>query len=326
MDRTQKVKMEPGKIEKQNSKQVNLSIPREEIMSPGHVACQGCGATLAMRYALKALGRDTVLVLPACCWSVIDGPFPHSAAGVPLFHTAFETAASAASGVAAALEIKKKQSTVLAWAGDGGTADIGIQALSGAAEREENFIYVCYDNEAYMNTGIQRSSSTPYKAWTTTTPVKKGSEETKSTCSGKTTSKKNMVEIMAAHKIPYLGTAIVSYPEDFIEKLRRAKEIKGTKYLQILSPCPVGWKYSSEMTIRIGKLAFESCLYPLYEIVEGRYIVKKPRKKIPIEPYLKLQARFRHLKQDDIDCIQKNIDIAWEKLLRKEELSRSGWL
>ena len=131
-------------------------------MSAGHVACQGCGATLAMRYALKALGRQTVLVIPACCWSVIDGPFPYSSAGVPLFHTAFETAASTASGVAAGLEMKgRKDINILAWAGDGGTADIGLQALSGAVERRENLIYVCYDNEAYMNTGIQRSSSTP---------------------------------------------------------------------------------------------------------------------------------------------------------------------
>ena len=307
-------------------KPIKLSIPAEEVMSPGHVACQGCGATLAMRYALKALGRDTILVLPACCWSVIDGPFPHSAASVPLFHTAFETAASTASGVAAALEAKNKKTSVLAWAGDGGTADIGLQALSGAAERGDNFIYVCYDNEAYMNTGIQRSSSTPYGAWTTTTPIKKSSQGGEFGCAGKATPKKNMIEIMAAHKISYLASAIVSYPEDFIEKLRRAKEIKGTKYLQILSPCPVGWKYSSEMTVRLGKFAYESCLYPLYEIIEGRYIVKKPKKKIPIEPYLKLQARFRHLTPEMTTSIQSNIDGAWKRLLRKEELTQAGGL
>ena len=172
-------------------KKVKLTIPEQEILNPGHVACQGCGATLAMRYALKALGRKTIIVLPACCWTVIDGPFPYSSAGVPLFHTAFETGASVASGVRAALEIKgKKDINVLTWAGDGGTMDIGIQALSGAVERGDNLIYVCYDNEAYMNTGIQRSSSTPYGAWTSTTPVK----------TFKKSPKKNMVEIMVAHR------------------------------------------------------------------------------------------------------------------------------
>ncbi len=292
-------------------KKVRLSIPQEEIMSPGHVACQGCGATLAMRYALKALGRDTILVIPACCYSIIDGPFPYSSAGVPLFHTAFETAGSAASGVAAGLEIKgKKDINVLAWAGDGGTADIGIQALSGAVERGDNFIYVCYDNEAYMNTGIQRSSSTPYGAWTTTTPAK----------NYKKLPKKNMIDIMVAHTIPYAATANTSYPEDFIAKMRKVKEIQGPKYIQILAPCPTGWKYASGKTIALGKLAYETCIYPIYEVIEGRYIVKKPSKKKPIDEYLKLQGRFRHLKRDEIDKMQMNIDEAWEKLLKKESL------
>ncbi|MDP3790326.1 MAG: thiamine pyrophosphate-dependent enzyme, partial [Candidatus Omnitrophota bacterium] len=236
---------------------MKLTIPEIEIMSPGHVACQGCGATLAFRYALKALGRGTIVIIPACCWSVIDGPFPYSSAGVPVFHTAFETAASTASGVRAALEIKGiTDVSVLAWAGDGGTMDIGIQALSGAVERGEDIIYVCYDNEAYMNTGIQRSSSTPYGAWTTTTPVKKF----------KTGPKKNMVEIMAAHKIPYTATANIAFPEDFIAKLRKAKTIKGPKFIQIISPCPAGWKFPSQLTVKIAKLSFETCVFPLYEV------------------------------------------------------------
>jgi 2-oxoisovalerate ferredoxin oxidoreductase beta subunit len=264
-------------------KKVRYTIPEEEIMSPGHVACQGCGATLAMRYALKALGRNTILVIPACCWSVIDGPFPYSSAGVPLFHTAFETAASTASGVAAGLSVKKKSDVhVLAWAGDGGTADIGLQALSGAAERRDNFIYVCYDNEAYMNTGIQRSSSTPYGAWTTTTPER----------DFKSRPKKNMVEIMAAHGIQYAASACTSYPEDFIDKLRKAKDLSGVKYIQVLAPCPVGWKYPSEKTVAVGRLAFETCLYPLYEVIEGRYAVKKPVNKKPVGEYIKLQGEI----------------------------------
>jgi len=291
-------------------KEVKYTIPQEEVMSPGHVACQGCGATLAMRYALKALGRKTILVIPACCWSVIDGPFPYSSAGVPLFHTAFETAASTASGVAAALEIKKKTGVnVLAWAGDGGTADIGLQALSGAVERRENFIYICYDNEAYMNTGIQRSSSTPYGAWTTTTPEK----------DFKSRPKKKMVEIMVAHDIPYAATADTSYPEDFVEKIRKAMKIRGPKYIQVLAPCPVGWKFPSDKTVALGKLAFETCLYPIYEVIEGRYIVKRPVKKKPVDEYLNAQGRFRHLEPDIIRRIQDDVDLAWSKLLRKEE-------
>jgi len=210
------------------TKEVKYTLPTDEVMNPGHLACQGCGATLAMRYALKALGRDTIVVIPACCWSIIDGPFPYSSLGVPLFHTAFETAGSTASGVVAGLQIKNKTTQVLAWAGDGGTADIGLQALSGAAERGEDFIYVCYDNEAYMNTGTQRSSSTPYGAWTSTTPVNKF----------KTRPKKNMIEIMAAHSMPYVATANTSYPEDFVAKLQKAKSMRGPKYIQILAPCP----------------------------------------------------------------------------------------
>jgi len=198
---------------------------------------------------------------------------------------------------------------VLAWAGDGGTADIGIQALSGAVERGDDFIYVCYDNEAYMNTGIQRSSSTPYGAWTTTTPGK----------SFKTLPKKNMVEIMVAHTIPYAATANIAYPEDFIEKLKKARDIRGPKYIQILAPCPVGWKYSSEKTIKLGRLAFETCIFPLYEVVEDRYIVKKPSSKRPVTEYLQLQGRFSHLKAEEISKMQEYVDSAWKKLLKKEE-------
>jgi len=165
-------------------RKMTITLPREELMSSGHLACQGCGATLAMRYALKALGQKTILCIPACCWSVVDGPFPHSSLDVPIYHCAFETAASSASGVRAGLDmVGDKETTVMAWAGDGGTFDIGIQALSGAAERNEDFIYACYDNEAYMNTGIQRSSATPLGAWTTTTPVKHYKKERKKTSS-----------------------------------------------------------------------------------------------------------------------------------------------
>jgi len=291
-------------------KNPKLSIPQEEFVNPGHVACQGCGAVLAMRYALKALGKDTVVVLPACCWTIISGAFPSATLDVPLFHTAFETAASTASGVRAAIDAKGKKTNVLAWAGDGGTADIGLQALSGAVERGENFIYVCYDNEAYMNTGIQRSSSTPYGAWTTTTPFP-----------GKTTPKKNVVEIMVAHRISYAATANIAYPEDFVAKLKRASQIRSTKYIQIFSPCPVGWKYSSELTVRLGRLAYQSCVYPLYEVIEGKYTIKKPAKETPVSEYIKLQSRFKHLDKAAIDAIQKTVDYEWERLIKKEKES-----
>ncbi len=289
---------------------MKLTIPEEEILSTGHLACQGCGAALAMRYALKALGRKVIIALPACCWTVIDGPFPYSSVGVPLFHTAFETTASVASGIEAALEIQEKKGvTVLGWAGDGGTMDIGIQALSGAVERGDNFIYVCYDNEAYMNTGIQRSSSTPYGAWTTTTPAK----------TFKSTPKKNMVEIMVAHKIPYAATASISHPEDFIGKLRTAKEIKGTKYLQIIAPCPVGWRYSPELTIKAARLAVQTNIFPLYEVKYGKYRVKKSASPKPVAEYLEFQGRFKHLKATQISEIQKKVDEEWMILLKKEE-------
>ncbi len=289
-----------------------LSIPEIELMSPGHVACQGCGATLAFRYALKALGRKTIVIIPACCWSVIDGPFPHSSAGVPLFHTAFETAASTTSGVKAALEVKGNSDvSALAWAGDGGTMDIGIQALSGAVERGDDIIYVCYDNEAYMNTGIQRSSSTPHGAWTTTTPAK----------NFKKGPKKNMVEIMLAHKIPYTATANIAFPEDFIAKLQKARAIKGPKFIQILSPCPVGWKFPSHLTIKVAKLAFETCIYPVYEVENSRYTIKRPNTKKPVKLYLEQQGRFRHLTDSTIDEIQENVDREWEILLNRESAS-----
>jgi len=239
---------------------VKPRIPENELMYSGHLACPGCGASLSMRYALKALGPNTMVIIPACCWSIIAGPFPYSALRVPVFHTAFETAGAVASGMRAALEMKKKKDvTVMSWAGDGGTFDIGFQSLSGAAERNEDFIYVCYDNEAYMNTGIQRSSATPYGAWTTTTPERHLKENPK----------KNMVEIMAAHRIPYIATASVAYPEDFVRKFQKAKTIRGTKFIHIFSPCPPGWKIQDDQSIRVSHLAVHSKVFPLIEIEHG---------------------------------------------------------
>jgi len=289
---------------------MKLSLPLEEYMNPGHLACQGCGATLAMRYVLKALGQRTVLCIPACCWSVIDGPFPYSCLDVPIFHCAFETAAASASGVKAGLEmVGDKETTVVAWAGDGGTFDIGLQALSGTAERNDNIIYVCYDNEAYMNTGIQRSSATPYGAWTTTTPVKHFKDQPK----------KDIVAIMAAHAIPYVATASVAYPEDLYRKMKKAKDIKGTRFFHIFAPCPSGWKSRPEDTIKLARLAVQTCYFPLYEIEWGeKYTLNiKPREKKPVIEYLRLQGRFSHLTEKEINLIQAEVDRKWERLLKR---------
>lgn len=294
-------------------KMMRATIPEEEYMFPGTVDCQGCGAAYAMRLALKALGPKTMVVIPACCWSIIAGPFPTSALKMPIYHTAFETAAAVASGIKAGLSIKEMDATVLAWAGDGGTFDIGIQALSAAAERNEDFIYVCYDNEAYMNTGIQRSSATPWGAWTTTTPRKHPKDRPK----------KNMMEIMAAHRIPYAASATVGHPEDFVRKLKKAKEIKGTRFFHVLATCPTGWRSPPELMLELPRLAVETCVFPLYEIENGVYsISKKPKQKLPVAEYLKVQGRFRHLTDQQIQYIQDHVDETWDLLLKKEKLGR----
>ena len=280
-----------------------------ELMCSGHVGCPGCGATIAMRFMLKALGEKTVMVLPACCWSVIAGPFPQSSLKIPVIHTAFETGGATASGVRAALDTRgDEETTVITWAGDGGTFDIGFQALSGAVERNENFIYICYDNEAYMNTGIQRSSSTPYGAWTTTTS---GSD-------WKKLRKKNIVEALVAHRIPYAATANIAYPEDLVRKVKKAKDVKGSRFLHIYASCPTGWRIPSEMSIKIARMAVQTNIFPLYEVENGvNYTINvKPREYL-VREYFKLQGRFRHLSEEDLDQIQAMVNEDWELLLRK---------
>lgn len=290
-------------------RKMTLTIPREEFMSPGHLACQGCGASLAMRLALKGLGQRTIVCIPACCWAVIDGPFPHSSLDIPIYHCAFETAASSASGVRAGLEmVGDTETTVLAWAGDGGTFDIGLQSLSGAAERNDDIIYTCYDNEAYMNTGIQRSSATPVGAWTTTTPVKHYKKERK----------KDIIGIMAAHGVPYIATASVAYPEDMVKKFKKAREIKGTRFILVFAPCPAGWKSRPEDSIKLARLAVQTGYFPLFEIENGEKwtLNLKVKERKPIAEYLKLQGRFRHLKEEEIAMIQKEVDERWAKILK----------
>jgi pyruvate/2-oxoacid:ferredoxin oxidoreductase beta subunit len=290
---------------------INERVPQEELLYSGHLACPGCGGALAMRMVLKELGRNTIVVLPACCWSIIAGPYPQSSLGVPVYHTAFETGAAVASGVRAALDVRgQKETNVLVWAGDGGTFDIGLQALSGAAERNENIIYVCYDNEAYMNTGIQRSSATPWGAWTTTTPAE----------NPQATQKKDILAILAAHRIPYAATASISYPVDLLDKVRRLRDITGTRFLHVLAPCPPGWKYSDEQSIEMGRLAVRSRVFPLLEVEHGmRWRFTHDPEPIPIEEYLRPQGRFRHLGAEDVATVQEMVDARYRWLERMVE-------
>ena len=284
---------------------MQLEAMDRELMCSGHVGCPGCGATIAMRFMLKALGEKTVMVLPACCWSVIAGPFPQSSLKIPVIHTAFETGGATASGVRAALDMRgDEETTVVTWAGDGGT-QIG---RASCRKRNENFIYICYDNEAYMNTGIQRSSSTPYGAWTTTTS---GSD-------WKKLRKKNIVEALVAHRIPYAATANIAYPEDLVRKVKKAKEVKGSRFLHIYASCPTGWRIPSEMSIKIARMAVQTNIFPLYEVENGvNYTINiKPREYL-VREYFKLQGRFRHLSEEDLDQIQAMVNEDWELLLRK---------
>jgi pyruvate ferredoxin oxidoreductase beta subunit len=284
-------------------------LPTEEHLLPGHAACAGCGATVAIRLAQKALGPKTVFVVPACCTSVLQSAFPFTAFNMPCLNIAFEAAAAAASGVVAAYDARGiKGVTVLAWAGDGGTVDIGLQALSGAAERGTNFIYVCYDNEAYGNTGFQRSGSSPFGSRTTTTPT------------GKREHKKDVPMIMAAHGIPYVATACIAYPLDFVNKLRKAKTFVGTKYLQILTPCPPGWRFSTERTVEMGRLAVQTGIWPLYEIVNGKFEFSSPSaalvdktKRKPIEDYVNQQGRFDRIAPEDVEELKRWVDASWLK-------------
>ncbi len=289
----------------------NFCIPGSELMSSGHLACQGCGGAHAMRYALKALGPKTVLVMPACCWSVIDGPFPHSAVTVPVFHTAFETAGSTAAGVRAGLAMRgDDETTVLAWAGDGGTFDIGLQALSGAAERNDDIIFACYDNEAYMNTGIQRSSATPQGAWTTTTPAGHTKERPK----------KRILDIIAAHGVPYVATATIAWPDDLIAKFEKAKTIRGMRFIHIYAPCPTGWKSPPEITIELSRLAAQTRIFPLLEIYDGReYHVRRDIPYRPVRDFYELQARFAQMTEAQYEAMQRETDMRWNELIARAE-------
>lgn len=280
-----------------------MEIPKEELLAPGHRGCAGCGASIAVRLALKALGKNTVAISATGCLEVMTTPYPETAWEIPWIHVAFENAGAVASGVEAALRIQGKDDVnVVAFGGDGGTVDIGLQSLSGAMERGHNLTYICYDNEAYMNTGIQRSGATPYGATTTTSPKGKDSF-------GEDKPKKNMPMIMAAHGIPYVATASIAYPEDFMKKVKKAAEIDGPAYIHLNQPCTTGWGYDSSKTIEMGRLAVETGSWILYEIENGEFnITYRPTERKPVAEYLKPQKRFRHLDDEHIEKIQEFVD------------------
>ena len=288
-------------------KQTLNRLPTEEYFERGHRACAGCGAAIAMRMVLKAAGKDTIVSHATGCMEVCSTPYPQSAWKVPWIHAAFENAAAVASGVERALKHQKKKTKVLAIGGDGGTFDIGFQALSGAAERGHDFCYVCYDNGAYMNTGIQRSGATPPGAATTTSPA--GSK-----VHGKQEFKKDMPLIMATHGA-YVGTSTIAFPQDIYNKVKKGIEHPGPAYVQVYASCPRGWVHGSDMAVEIAKLAYQTRVTPLFEVEDG-YLTfsKKPSTEKHVEEYFKTQKRFAHLSQKDIAKVQDWVDKHFKKL------------
>jgi pyruvate ferredoxin oxidoreductase beta subunit len=303
----------------------------EKFMA-GHRACAGCGPAIALRLVMKAARGPIIVTNATGCMEVVSTIYPNTAWDVPWIHTAFETAAANAAGIESALKILRKKGKikdehvdVVAFGGDGGTFDIGFQALSGAVERGHDFLYVLYDNEAYMNTGIQRSGGTPHGAWTTTSPAGE-------VIPGKAQYKKPIADIMVAHEMPYVATASIAYWNDMVKKARKGMEIVGPAFLHTFAPCPRGWRSETAETVEIARLAVETCVFPLWEAECGEYklstkskaIAKNPDKKKPVEVYLKTQRRFRHLFKPQnkhiVEEIQNNVDRRWNKLLKACDL------
>jgi pyruvate ferredoxin oxidoreductase beta subunit len=290
----------------------------EEILAGGHRACVGCLSTVALRQVMAAAGKDVVVGAATGCMEVVTTIYPYTAWKVPFIHDAFENAAATVSGVEAAYQALRRKGKIdeeikfIAFGGDGGTYDIGLQSLSGAMERGHDMLYVCYNNEAYMNTGVQRSSATPFGSWTSTSPV--GSVEF-----GKKTFPKDLTEIMVAHNIPYVAQGAVHHWKDLATKVQKALSVRGPKFINIIAPCTLGWKFPSEIGLDISRLAVDTCIWPLYEVENGRRkLTHRPREKKPIIEYLKLQDRFKHLlkpeNQPIVDRIQKEIDERWNRL------------
>jgi len=297
-------------------------LPTEEPLSPGHRLCPGCGASIVVRQVLLAAPKDTIVAEATGCLEVSTALYPYSAWNRPWIHSAFENAAAVASGIdsgfkALARRGEAKEHPIIVFGGDGGTYDIGLQALSGAIERGHRFLYICYDNEAYMNTGIQRSGGTPLGAWTTTTQV--GSAR-----AGKQETKKDLVSIVVAHHVPYAATASISHWRDLMTKVRKALSKNGPTFLHVIAPCTRGWRFDSEKTIRMARLAVETRLFPLYEVDGGVYKITFPGSSPkPVEEYLKFQGRFSHLFQPqnagELEAIKKGVS---ENYRRLETLSQ----
>jgi pyruvate/2-oxoacid:ferredoxin oxidoreductase beta subunit len=288
---------------------MNKTRPEQQpnLLRTGHAACAGCGLAIGMKLVLQAMGPRTIAVIVPSCEGAIGGVYPNTSYGVSTIHSAFEIAAPTAAGIANGLKIQgKSEIQVVAFAGDGGTFDIGLQALSGATNNNEDFIYVCLDNEAYMNTGIQVSSATPSYAWTGTTPE------------GNRRRKKNIMEIMAAHYNPYSATATIGFPRDLQQKITKAKSIRGTKFIHMLVPCPTGWRTSPDISPELSILAVETNVFPLFEVEGGkRYTLNYEPRGLPVEDYLSKQGRFKHLREEEVNHIQEEVDEEWDTLKYK---------
>ncbi len=297
-------------------------IPAEEPLSPGHRLCPGCAASIVVRQVLLAAPEDTVVANATGCLEVSTALYGYSAWNRPWIHSAFENAAAVASGVevgfrALARRGEGKEHPIVVFGGDGGTYDIGLQALSGAVERGHRFLYVCYDNEAYMNTGIQRSGGTPRMAWTTTTQVG-------SVSAGKAEAKKDLVSIMVAHRVPYAATASISHWRDLMNKVRKALSTDGPTFIQVMAPCTRGWRFDSARTVRLSRLAVETRVFPLYEVEGGSYRLTVPvTSPKPVEEYLKTQGRYSHLflpqNSAGLDRVRKEVEANYARLEKLAE-------
>jgi pyruvate ferredoxin oxidoreductase beta subunit/2-oxoisovalerate ferredoxin oxidoreductase beta subunit len=284
-----------------------LDLPAPPMLCSGHAACPGCLDALSVRHVLATIGSDAMAVIPPSCMAIIAGPQPFSSLKIPVYQPTLEASAAAASGLRRALDAQGKRDThVVVLAGDGGTYDIGLQCLSSAAERNENILYVCLDNEGYMNTGAQKSSSTPHYARTGSTPA------------GKPTRKKNLIEILAAHGVPYVASATAGFLPDLVRKVEKAKAIRGFRLLTLLIPCLDGWGVAEDGGLAAARCAVECGAFPLYEVEEGcRYTINQPKPSRPVADYLALQKRYRHLTPDEVGALQAEVDAGWATLERR---------
>lgn len=287
----------------------NIQHESKGLVSHGVSACAGCGLELIIRNTLDVLGEDTIILIPPGCAALFSGYGNETALKIPGFQGNLENTAACAAGVRAALNAKgNKDTTVLAFAGDGATVDIGLQALSGVLERRDKVLYICYDNEAYMNTGVQGSSSTPYYATTTTTPA------------GKHTEKKNLLQIAVAHNIPYAASASIHNLKDFKNKVQKAMDTDGPSLIHIQTPCPTGWRYHPAKSIELARLAVQTGSWLLYEYENGKYTINNKLKELkPIEEYIKQQGRFKHLNEQEVEEMQKSVKANYDKLIKQLE-------